>query len=53
MYIIKLNKAYNLTIAICLYREPTESSRNFTGKGTATYPNTDTYTGSFDKGVSY
>ena len=29
------------------------SSRGYTGKGTATYPNGDTYTGDFLDGVSY
>jgi hypothetical protein len=32
-------------------REALKNSRGYTGKGTATYPNSDSYTGDFNDGV--
>ena len=46
-------KQRNLTTLICHYVSNAHtSSRNFTGKATANYPNGDTYVGDFKDGVS-
>ena len=44
---------HDLRMLICNYISNTHtSSRNFTGKATANYPNGDTYVGDFKDGVS-
>ena len=41
-----------LTYVTFYYSNNHTSSRNYTGKGTAAYPNGDSYTGDFKDGVS-
>ena len=49
----KSNHPSDLSMLICNHVSNTHtSSRNYTGKGTANYPNGDTYVGDFKDGVS-
>ena len=41
-----------VTLIFFLHSNTHTSSRNYTGKGTANYPNGDSYTGDFKDGVS-